>query len=223
MSSNLLKGKNILVTAGSTWVPIDTVRVITNIFKGSIGFTIAKVAVSMGANVTLLLGPSFDISSVVLPKSLKVVRFKFFDELDSLVSEYLKTQKFDAMIHSAAVSDFQLAKAHEGKIKSSADKLILELVPTKKIVDGVKKLAPKIFLVKFKLEVGLSEGELKKVAMNGLKQSNADLIVANIYNPKFTDHEAFIIDSKGNTIKAVGRDVIAKTILKEIYARTRPK
>ena len=117
MSSNLLKGKNILVTAGSTWVPIDTVRVITNIFKGSIGFTIAKVAAGMGANVTLLLGPSFDISSVVLPKNLKVVRFKFFDELDLLVSEYLKTNKFESMVHSAAVSDFQLAKAHKGKIK----------------------------------------------------------------------------------------------------------
>lgn len=220
MPVNLLNGKKILVTAGSTWIPIDTVRVITNIFKGSIGFTIAKTAADMGADVTLLLGPSFDLSSMKLPSNLKVVRFKFFDELDSLVSELLKKGSFDAMIHSAAVSDFQLAESYRGKIKSSTKKLVLELIPTKKIVDSVKKIVPKIFLVKFKLEVGISDDELKKVALKSLKQSNADIIVANIYNPKFTDHEAFIIDVKGNTKKVIGRNVIAETVLNEIYART---
>ena len=220
MPVNLLNGKKILVTAGSTWIPIDAVRVITNIFKGSIGFTIAKTAADMGADVTLLLGPSFDLSSMKLPSNLKVVRFKFFDELDSLVSELLKKGSFDAMIHSAAVSDFQLAESYRGKIKSSTKKLVLELIPTKKIVDSVKKIVPKIFLVKFKLEVGISDDELKKVALKSLKQSNADIIVANIYNPKFTDHEAFIIDVKGNTKKVIGRNVIAETVLNEIYART---
>ena len=50
--------KNILITAGSTWVAIDKVRVLTNIFGGRTGCMIAEEAVSRNHNVTLLIGPS---------------------------------------------------------------------------------------------------------------------------------------------------------------------
>ena len=220
MKSDALKGKNILVTAGSTWIPIDKVRVITNIFRGTIGFTIAKMAAEMGADVTLLLGPSFDLPSIGLPKTLKVFRFKFFDELDRLVSGLLKEGKFDAMVHSAAISDFQMAEPNHGKIKSSLDKLTLELIPTKKIVDYVKKLAPDIFLVKFKLEVGLTKDELYNVAFESLGKSKADLIVANLYDPEFKEHEAYLINPDGNSEKVVGRENIAKKILNTIHDKS---
>ena len=52
-----LKNKKILITAGPTWIPIDKVRVITNIFKGRLGIIIAKEAIKRKAKVTLLLGP----------------------------------------------------------------------------------------------------------------------------------------------------------------------
>jgi phosphopantothenate-cysteine ligase/phosphopantothenoylcysteine decarboxylase/phosphopantothenate--cysteine ligase len=219
METDSLKGKHILVTAGSTWIPIDTVRVITNIFKGKIGLTIAKTAANMGAKVTLLLGPSLDVSKTEFPSNLHVIRFKYFDELDSLMTENLKINSFDAVIHSAAVSDFKLAKAHVGKIKSDTKKLTLELVPTKKIVDGIKDLAPKAYLVKFKLEVGITPEQLIKVAFKSLKQSNADLIVANIYDPKFTDHEVYIITTDGKSHKVTGKEDIARDILKEVNLR----
>ncbi len=215
-----LNGYNILVTAGSTWVPIDSVRVITNIFKGKIGVTIAETAAKAGAKVTLLLGPSFDQSLIKLPFNLEVIRFKFFNDLDKLMSKYLSENKFDAVIHSAAVSDFQLLNFNEGKIKSDINELILKLVPTKKLVDDIKKICPNIFLVKFKLEFGIDERELNLVAFNSLKQSNADLIVANIYNPNFTDHEAYVIDNVGKSTKIIGREAISKEILKQIYDRT---
>jgi phosphopantothenoylcysteine synthetase/decarboxylase len=214
-----LKGKRILITAGSTWIPIDTVRVITNIFKGKIGLTIAESAAKMEARVTLLLGPSLDISNSKFSENLQIVRFKYFDDLDSLITKNLTEQEFDTVIHSAAVSDFRLAKPYDGKIKSNVEKLILELVPTKKIIDGIRKLAPKAFLVKFKLEVGITPEKLMKVAMDSLMQSKADLIVANIYDPKFTDHEAYIIDVDGGSRKVTGREAIAGEILKSIHDR----
>jgi phosphopantothenoylcysteine synthetase/decarboxylase len=217
MPNQILKGKKILVTAGSTWVPIDKVRVITNIFKGSIGLTIAQEAAELGAEVLLLLGPSFDLSKTHFPNNLNIVRFKYFDELDSLVTQNLRKTKFDAVIHSAAVSDFQLSKTHDGKIKSNTDRLLLELIPTKKIVDGIKSLSPSVFLVKFKLEVGVTDEQLKHIAFDSLKQSNADLIVANVYNPNFTDHEAFIINACDKCDKVKGRKNIAATILNEIH------
>ena len=218
MTINSLKNKSILVTAGSTWVPIDSVRVITNIFKGSIGFTIAEMAVSFGANVTLLLGPSFDLSSYKAPDNLIIKRFKYFDELDQLVADLLESNKFDAVIHSAAVSDFQLSKVYNGKIKSE-DKLLLELIPTKKIVDYIKVKAPNTYLVKFKLEVDITPKELYQIIIKSKKQSNADLIVGNIYDPNFSDHQSYILDNFSGVDKIIGKKNISLFILNKIYER----
>jgi phosphopantothenoylcysteine synthetase/decarboxylase len=218
MKKKLSKNKKFLVTAGSTWIPIDTVRVITNIFKGKLGFTIAKLAAKIGDDVTLLLGPSIDISSESIPKNMHIIRFKYFDELDSIVNKSLRSKDFDVIVHSAAVSDFKLAEEHKGKIKSNVEKLVLELVPTKKIIDEMRKLAPSSFLVKFKLEVGITPDELKKIAVKSLNQSQADLIVANIYDPKFTEHEAYLIGSDGESEKVTGREKIAHAILRKIHA-----
>jgi phosphopantothenoylcysteine decarboxylase/phosphopantothenate--cysteine ligase len=212
-----LKGKHILVSAGSTWVSIDTVRVITNIFKGKIGLTIATEAAGLGANVTLLLGPSIDISNLVVPKNLKIYRFRYFDELDMWINKLLRNKHFDAVIHSAAVSDFKVNKVYKGKIKSNTEKLILELIPTKKIVDNIKKLDPSAFLVKFKLEVGITTAMLIKTAKSSMKKSNADLIVANIYDPNYKDHKAYIVDKYDEVKCVVGKIEIAHAVLKMIY------
>ncbi|MDD5165344.1 MAG: phosphopantothenoylcysteine decarboxylase [Candidatus Pacebacteria bacterium] len=220
MDTFSLKGKSILVTAGSTWVKIDTVRVITNIFKGKIGFTIAEIAAHMGADVTLLLGPSFDLSTYKPAANLNILRFKFFDELDTLMKSELEKRPYDAVVHSAAVSDFRLATEYDGKIKSDTDTLTLELVPTKKIVDYIKDILPHTFLIKFKLEVNVTEDRLKDIAFKSLQHSRADLIVANIYNPAFADHEAFLMDTTGESRKISGREHIAQSILKEIHDRT---
>lgn len=217
----MLNGKKILVTAGSTWIPIDTVRVITNIFKGGIGLTIAKDAAKRGADVTLLLGPSFDLSKEVMPNNIQVVRFKYFDELDSQLTEQLTENQFDIVIHSAAISDFKVVNSFNGKIKSNTDKLTIELVPTKKLVDAIKNISPKSFLVKFKLEVGINVEQLKEIAYKSMKHSNADMIVANIYDPNFKDHEAYIITPEGEEIGVVGRENISNKILDEIYDRSK--
>ena len=100
-----LKGKRILITAGPTWVPIDKVRVITNIFSGNLGIVIAKEAARQGAQVTLLIGPG----RLELPQQsakLKVVPFRYFDGLLALVDGLLNKEKYEVLIMSAAVADF---------------------------------------------------------------------------------------------------------------------
>ncbi|MFA6314787.1 MAG: phosphopantothenoylcysteine decarboxylase [Candidatus Paceibacterota bacterium] len=211
-----LKGSKILVTAGSTWIAIDSVRIITNIFKGKIGLTIAQIASQLGADVTLFLGPSLDVSTIELPPTLSIKRFKYFDELDELVRITLKGQKFDAIIHSAAVSDFMMDKQVIGKIKSDVQNLSLNLIPTRKIIDEIRHLAPKAYLVKFKLEVGISVDNLIDIAFASLNKSNADLIVANIYDPQFHDHEAYIIDKDRNVKNIKGKIDIATEILRHV-------
>ena len=82
-----LNNINILVTAGPTWVPIDKVRVITNVFGGTLGAIIASEAAKTGANVTLLFGPG----KAQIPqniKNLKIIRYKFYDDLLRLVKKW---------------------------------------------------------------------------------------------------------------------------------------
>lgn len=207
-----LKNKKILVTAGPTWVAIDKVRVITNIFKGTLGMIIAKEATKRGAKTTLLLGPG----GVSLPKipSLKVIPFKFFDELFYLMKKEISSKKYDIVIHSAAVSDFKPAKVYKGKISSQREELLLKLKPTIKIVDQIKKWDRKIFLVKFKVECGISKKKLIEKGYQSMLQSDAQLIMANdLTQIKEKTHKAFIIDREKNIIFCKTKEEIAKKLL----------
>jgi len=209
-----LKDKKILITAGPTWIPIDKVRVITNIFKGTLGLIVAKEAIKRKAKVTLLLGPGPIYLSPNVSPCLKIIRFKFFEELYKLMKREINYKKYDAVIHSVAVGDYAPLKFYKGKIRSGQRNLILKLKPTIKIVDRIKEWDPKIFLVKFKVEVDLRKKELIEKAYNSMLISNADLMVAN--NLKDMDdkkHKAFIIDSKKNIIQSNTKKEIARNIL----------
>ena len=201
----------VLITAGPVWAPIDTMRVITNIFGGALGFEITKEARRLGHDVTLLMGPG----RVQLPpptSGLKIVRFKYFNDLLKAVKSELKNTRYDVMIHSAAVSDYVPVNVFKGKIKSGSKHLILHLKPTIKIVNLIKNIRPKIFLVKFKLEVNKKEKELLDAAYRSMKESRADLIVANDYKTVIKDHKAFILDNDRKVIPVVGKKAIAKKL-----------
>ena len=74
-----LKNKRILITCGPTWVPVDTMRVISNQSTGTLGQMIAEGFAKAGAKVTLLEGP---VTRQLKSKSVKVLKFVFFDEFD---------------------------------------------------------------------------------------------------------------------------------------------
>lgn len=207
-----LKGKNVLITAGSTWVAIDDVRVVTNIFGGSLGINIATQAYERGANVTLLMGPG----RIGIPndkKRLKIIKFKYFEELKNLMVLFLQNKKQQILIHSAAVSDYEPSFKFKGKIKSNLNKFTIHMKKTIKIVDLVKNIDPKIFLVKFKLEVNKSKKELINIASKSMLHSKADLIVANDFNDIKKDHKAFILDKNGNIYQCLGKEYISKKLL----------
>lgn len=204
--------KEILITAGPVWVPIDKVRVITNIFGGRLGYAIATEAINRGYRVTILLGPT-RISYESLRSRSKVIQFHYYSELKTQLFKLLKTQKYSAVIHSAAVSDYQPFPVAIGKIKSGKNRLIIRLKPTLKLVDSIKKLSPNTYLVKFKLEVDKSKKELLKIAKNSLIASSADLIVANEFSTINEKHEAFIMDAKGRYLSITGKQKIAKNIM----------
>lgn len=171
-----LRGKRILITAGPTWVPIDNVRVISNTATAETGCLLAKEMLSQEAKVVLVLGPLAQRSK---EKNLKIIRFRFYDELKDILIKELKSKKYDCLVHTAAVSDYKPDKVCAGKIKSGINNLKLILSPTAKIIDYAKKIDPGIFLVGFKFEPDITKSVLLGRARIFSRRSKVDLTVAN--------------------------------------------
>lgn len=104
----------LLITAGNTQTPIDDVRVITNVFSGRTGTQIAMEARARGHFVSLLtshpeLVANSQLSSSPTLPILNVHAYRTFDDLHQLLERQIRQQPWDAVIHCAAVSDYQLA------------------------------------------------------------------------------------------------------------------
>jgi len=195
-SSSKLHGKKVLITAGPTIEYIDPVRVITNQSTGKTGVLLASELVSAGAKVTLIYGPGKELP----PKGVKLIRVETSQEMFDAVKKEMK-QKFDIVILAAAVSDYIPEKSSSTKIKSDQNKIILKLKRAPKIIDEVKKIQKNVFLVGFKAETNLSRVRLIVEARKKLRESKADLIVANDIglkryreNPEYNN--VVVVDSK---------------------------
>ena len=213
---NDLKGKKILVTAGATFEEIDPVRVITNKSSGKMGNMIAEQAFLRGADVLLLRGHN----SAESRYNLNEEKFSTVNDLFNKIKKNLKD--FDIVIHAAAVSDFEINNKINKKIKSDKE-LHLELAPTTKILENLKKLNKKIFLVGFKAEYNFSKNELVESAYKLLKSSDSDLIVANDVGKKnvgfdVDTNEVFIVDGKKKVehIKLSDKRIVADRLLDNI-------
>ncbi len=209
-----LKKKKILITAGPTWVPIDKVRVISNIASGKTGLLLARQAKQLGADVTLLMGPTENHPST---NCIKVKPFKYFDDFKELFTKEIN-KNYAVLIHSAAVSDYQPKKSSSDKIRSNLKRLSLDLVLTPKLADRVKKTSPNVFLVLFKLELNVSKSTLIERAFSLLKNTNADLVVANTF--KDSNYQAYIVDKNKTIIgKAQNKNELTRLLIRKIEER----
>ncbi len=202
--------KRILVTAGNTWSTVDAVRVITNIFSGETGLRIAREIAERGFKVTLILADCRVCIKKYKHKNLKIIRAITYQKFYKCVKKEAKKRKYKAIIHAAAVSDFQLKKENKGKISSSKN-ITLKLIPTKKIVDRIKKWSPKSFLIKFKLEANKTKKELFKIALESKKKSKANLVVANTL-PFLNGHNFFLIKNKRQYLPIKNKKRLAQVI-----------
>lgn len=201
-----LKNKKVLITAGPTWVALDAVRIISNIATGETGILLAKKFLSLGAKVTLFLGP---VHKCRLDKRIKVIDFAFFEELSRKLNEELELNQYDYILHSAAVSDFKPENGSKSKIESGKT-FCIKLKPLPKIIKKIRSLNPEAKLVMFKLEIGVSDKVLKEKAIAAAEKINADFVVANSLNP----YKAFLINKNKEIIHIKGKfDLIRKLIL----------
>ena len=217
--SKKLRGKRILMTAGPTVEKIDSVRVITNQSSGKTGTLLASELISAGAKVTLVYGPGTSEP----PKGAKIIRVKSVDEMNKAVKEALK-KKFDIAIMAAAASDYVVKNATSSKIKSDKKEINVKLVKAPKIIDVIKSKQKGIFLVGCKAETDISKNELVSRAKKKLKDSKADMIVANDigrnYNKDPNYNEIIIVDFKSTTkIPRTKKERLSKIICKNIEKR----
>jgi phosphopantothenoylcysteine decarboxylase / phosphopantothenate---cysteine ligase len=203
-----LNNKNILITAGPTWVPIDSVRVISNIATGQTGILLSQKFKKAGAKVTLLLGPQ---EACCLDKGIKVIRFKFFGEIKNLLRKEVGSLKFDAVIHSAAVSDYKPDKSYSYKVGSNLNGLKVNLIPTEKIIDRIKKIDPNVFLVGFKFEPDCGKEELIIGAKKLMQRSGSDLVVANSIGKN--GYLAYIVSSSRIHGPLYSKNALAKKMI----------
>lgn len=220
----------ILITAGSTIVPIDKVRVISNIFKGNTGTDIAIYFALKDFDVTLItsniplfeskikLINSADYAAVYGFQGCRLLRYSTYKELYKIMKNEITKNKYDIIIHSAAVSDYEVQNVcfknnknnlitlnKSNKISSSHKELYLRMTPTPKIIDLIKTSWKfKGYLVKFKLQVGVTRKELLKIAKKSMIKSNADMIVANCL--EWSKKEAYIMTQK-NSVKVSRKDL----------------
>lgn len=194
-----LAGRKILVTAGSTAEKIDPIRVITNASSGKMGAAIAREAEDMGASVTLVYGHGTEN-----PEAARVIRVRSSDEMRDAVMAELK-KGYDAVMMAAAVADFRPAARSDKKLETRSGGIKVSLVPTRKIVDEIKKEDRDVFLVAFKADYGVSDSALVDKAYRKLKESDADLVVANDLGRKGAaagsdTSEVFIVDGKKKAV-----------------------
>jgi len=215
-----LKGKKVLITAGPTYEAIDPVRFIGNHSSGKMGFEIAKAAANLGAEVTLVTGPTHQTVSLSLVDVKPVVSAQ--DMYDQVHKYYQYT---DIAILSAAVADYRPKQVAEQKIKKVDSTLTVELEKTKDILKSLGQEKTNQFLVGFALE---TNNELQH-AKAKLEAKKLDLIVLNSLRDKgagfgvSTNKVTFITKSNQvieNELKSkaeVAKDLM-QLILKQIDA-----
>ncbi len=170
MEEQLLTGKHVLVTAGPTQEALDPVRYLTNHSTGKMGYEIARAAKDMGAEVTLISGPT----SLAVPAGVKRISITSAAEMFQAVKQEYETQDF--IIKAAAVGDYRPEAIAQDKIKKAGDVLEVRFVKNEDILAyvGEHKKAHQV-LCGFAMETQ----NLIENATIKLKKKNCDMIVAN--------------------------------------------
>lgn len=190
-----LNGRRILITAGPTLEAIDPVRYISNHSSGKMGYSLAEVAASRGAEVLLISGPC----QVQKPQGIE------YSEVSSCLDMYQKVMErfedYDTLIMVAAVADYRCEKIEEHKIKKNNENLMLKLTRNPDIAKELGNKKGNRLLVGFCAETE----NLIENAKGKIKSKNFDIIIANDVTQKGAGFGSdtnivSILDEKGGHI-----------------------
>ena len=214
-SKNLpLAGKKVLISAGPTIEELDPVRYISNHSSGKMGYSLAETALSLGAEVKLISGPT---NQSISSENIKIVHIKSGKELhEAILNDYNNS---DIVIMAAAVSDYKPIEFSEKKIKKDNNELNIKFEKTTDILFELGQNKKNQILVGFALE---NNNELSH-AKNKLEKKNLDLIVLNSLNDEgagfgYDTNKITVIDHAGKVTpyKLKKKDEVADDVFKHI-------
>ena len=189
-----LEGKKVLISAGPTIEQLDPVRYISNHSSGKMGYSLAETALSLGAEVKLISGPT---NQSISSENIKIVHIKTGNELlKAIRNDY---DNSDIVIMAAAVSDYKPIEFSEKKIKKDNNELNIKFEKTTDILFELGQNKKNQILVGFALE---NNNELSN-AINKLEKKNLDLIVLNSLNDEgagfgYDTNKITVVDCSGN-------------------------
>ena len=169
-TNKILSGKHVLVSAGPTQEALDPVRYISNHSSGKMGYEIARAAYNMGAEVTLVSGPT----NLKLPYGVKVINIKSAQDMFDAITSIYDAQ--DYVIKAAAVADFRPASVNDNKIKKQGSSTMeVNLVSNPDILKylGEHKTHQKI------CGFAMETQDVKENAYKKFKSKNCDMLVVN--------------------------------------------
>jgi len=211
----------ILITSGGTKVPIDRVRSITNMSRGTFGSRIADAffAKGLGAfaagnehgtpieKITFFMAKGSrkpTLQSLTNEtyedgyRPIEYVEYSTFDDYKSGIEELLKKETYDIIVAAAAVSDYGVANYYNGKYRSREDDMCIKLVKLPKILPIMRELAPNATICGFKLLVDSTKDELLDAMRKQIKESNVDLVIGNDLRDIKNDDHQLLVMSKHN-------------------------
>lgn len=210
-----MAGLKVLVTAGPTQEAIDPVRYITNHSSGKMGYSIAKMCMLRGADVTLVTGRT----ALTPPPFVNVIPVTSAKDMYDAVTA--KSSSMDIIIKAAAVADYRPSRIADEKIKKSSDVSSLLLERTDDILKFLgEHKRPGQFLCGFSMETEhMEENSRKKMT-----RKNLDMIVANNLKVQGAGFETdtnivtMITPDDTTELEIMSKDDVASHILDKILA-----
>ena len=196
----------VFLTSGGTKTPIDSVRHVGNMSKGTFGCHLCNAFLKMGHTVHYFYAKDskaphdfrLNLKEVGSREAMETL-LESYDFLDDFGDRYIPMEYSDfnsyaeglkkmlgsglfdlpdVVVLAAAVSDYAPVK-HEGKISSDLDKMVIEFEKTPKLIRQIRDFCPKTFLVGFKLLVGSTQDELLEAMKKQMKVAKTDMVVGN--------------------------------------------
>jgi phosphopantothenoylcysteine decarboxylase / phosphopantothenate---cysteine ligase len=208
-----LNGKKLLITAGPTREELDPVRYFTNHSSGKMGYALARAAEALGAEVTLITGPT----SLPLPNGVKAVQVISASEMyEAVLSRY---NEQDIVIKCAAVADYTPVTVFENKFKKKQDTWTIELKKTDDILHALGDRKKHQLLIGFAAETE----NLEEYAKGKLARKNLDMVIGNDVSKKGSGfgsdtNEIIMIKKNGSkkVLPLLTKDQAAKEILEQV-------
>lgn len=167
-TTDLLWRRKVLITSGPTQEPIDDVRFLSNRSSGKMGAALAQAALLMGADVTVVAGPS----SVVYPRNAVKIQVRTAEQmLNACLKE---VGDAELVIGAAAVADYRVENPVAGKIRRSSEKLSLDLIPNPDIIAELAKAGKRTigFAAEPSIDLAAAQEKLKRKGLYAIAHND---------------------------------------------------